>query len=423
MKRMRFAVIVLFTIILISATVNEVYAGDGSVDFDSKKYQEMISRSLLSEGNNMRLKKAIEKAKRGEDVTIACIGGSITQGAGAEPINKNCYAYQSYLRFKEMFGRDGGENIHFVKAGVGGTPSQLGVIRYERDVLRDGKVDPDIVIVEFAVNDLDDETKGVCFESLVLKTLSGESKPAVILFFSVFKTGWNLQDRLAPVGEYYDLPMVSVKDAVVGQFSLAPGERVISKKEFFYDQYHPTNDGHRIMADCLGYLFAQTDKAEMTKEDIVIDKEPLIGDDFKDVKLLDRGNYEGVATIEEGGFNKKDHDLQRVELDTDTMGTSQFPNNWMNTLYSGLDSFKMTIKSRSLILVYKDSGSSSFGKADIFIDGKYLKTADPHANNWTHTSTMILYNEDKAREHKVEIKMAEGNEVKAFTILGFGYTL
>lgn len=52
-----------------------------------------------------------------------------------------------------MFASGQKDNIHFIKAGVGGTPSQLGMIRYERDILRDGRVEPDIVIVEFAVND------------------------------------------------------------------------------------------------------------------------------------------------------------------------------------------------------------------------------------------------------------------------------
>ena len=74
------------------------------------------------------------------------------------------------------------------------------------------------MIVEFAVNDAGDETKGNCYESLVLKALRADHKPAVILLFSVFVNDWNLQDRLAPVGWHYNLPMVSVKDAVTHQF-------------------------------------------------------------------------------------------------------------------------------------------------------------------------------------------------------------
>ncbi|MEH7116714.1 SGNH/GDSL hydrolase family protein [Neobacillus vireti] len=394
------------------------------VAFGSKGYQAMIRKSLLSEGNNQRLKAAIEKAERGEDVTIAYIGGSITQGAGAKPIHTQCYAYQSYLKFREMFGKDEGRNVHFVKAGVGGTPSELGMIRYERDILRNGKVEPDIVIVEFAVNDAGDETKGICYESLCLKILSSENKPAVILLFSVFVDDWNLQDRLSPVGKHYELPMVSVKDAVVEQFRLTKEEgNIITKRQFFYDIYHPTNDGHTIMADCLSYLFSETKKSNRDRDDIKIDISPVIGSCFKDVQLLDRKDNRIAAKINKGSFGETDNDLQMVEMDANAFVTPQFPNNWMHSTTSGNESFKMTINSRSLILVYKDSGNSEFGKAEIFVDGKHLKTADPHEVNWTHCNAVILYHENVCREHQVEIKMASNNEDKYFTILGFGYTL
>lgn len=410
-------------IIVLGGVTTPVSAGESSVAFGSEQYQAMIARSLLSQGNNKRLKDVIEKAERGEDVTIAYIGGSITEGAGASPAHINCYAYQSYLTFKEMFGKDGGENIHFIKAGVGGTPSQLGVIRYERDVLRGGTVEPDIVIVEFAVNDWDDETNGVSYESLVLNILAAENKPAVILLFSVFESDWNLQDRLAPVGRHYNLPMVSIKDAVVPQFRLTKEQgNVITKQQFFADIYHPTNDGHKIMADSLAYLFAETKESVKVQDDIVIDKKPVIGNFFKDIRLLDRKDNTDVAKIDEGGFSQKDNDIQRANMDVHLMGTPLFPNNWMHTSSSGAESFKMTIKSSSLVLVYKDSGRKDFGKANVYVDGKHIKTLDPHKIGWTHCNATLLYQEDLAREHEIEIKMAPGDELKNFTILGFGYT-
>ena len=46
---------------------------------------EMLERSLYRIGNTERINKAIEKAQSGEEVTIAFIGGSITEGAGAAP--------------------------------------------------------------------------------------------------------------------------------------------------------------------------------------------------------------------------------------------------------------------------------------------------------------------------------------------------
>ena len=394
------------------------------VDYDSEGYRAMIEKSLLLAGNNQRLKAAIDKAKRGEDVTIAYIGGSITHGAGAKPLNKNCYAYQSYERFRQLFGQDGGDHIKLIKAGVGGTPSELGIVRYDRDVLRDGAAEPDIVVVEFAVNDAGDETEGNCYESLCLNILSAANKPAVILLFSVFVNDWNLQDRLAPVGWHYELPMVSIKDAVVDQFRLAKGEgNIISKRQFFYDIYHPTNAGHTIMADCLGYLFEVTDRSEASPEDIRIDRPPVIGNDFVGMRLLDRANVAEIAQIEAGGFAAADTDLQMAEFDDHAYATPLFPHNWMHAEESGSASFKLTISCKNLILVFKDSGSSDFGSAIVLVDGEQVLTADPRIVNWTHCNAAIVFQGDAVKSRTVEIKMAPGHEDKRFTILGFGYTL
>ena len=109
--------------------------------------------------------------------------------------------------------------MKFIKAGVGGTPSELGMIRFDRDVLRDGQ-QPDIVVIEFAVNDEGDETKGDCYESLVRKVLNLPWNRQSYCFFPYLLMIWNLQDRLSPVGKLYDLPMVSVLDAVSPQFAL-----------------------------------------------------------------------------------------------------------------------------------------------------------------------------------------------------------
>lgn len=394
------------------------------IDFESEDYRRMISRSLMSAGNTARVRKAIEKAKKGNEVTIAYIGGSITQGAGAVPIHHECYAYKSYQAFSRLFGKNG--NVHYIKAGVGGTPSELGMIRFERDILRDHSLEPDIVVIEFAVNDEGDETKGICYESLVRKVLSLPGQPAVVLLFAVFASDWNLQDRLKPVGCHYDLPMVSIMDAVTPQFRLKPDTgRVLSKNQFFYDIFHPSNAGHTIMADCLTYFFeraAECGKAEdMTAQ--LLQQNPVIGGDFEKVRLLDRKENREGKEICCGSFRWKDETLQCVEMDEDLTGTAEFPYNWM---YQGSREkkqpyFEMKIRCKALLLVFKDSGDALFGKADVFVDGKKKLTADPLINGWVHVNPVILIQEKESSMHTVRIGMAEGEEEKNFTILGFGY--
>ena len=406
---------------------------DAEVDTKSENYCAMIAKSLMNLGNTYRIRKAIEKAKAGKSVTVAYIGGSITQGAGATPINTECYAYKSYQLFQNRFAS--GNNVKFIKAGVGGTPSELGMLRFDRDVLRDGEK-PDIVIVEFAVNDEGDETKGDCYESLVRKILKLDWNPEVVLLFSVFANDWNLQERLRPVGDLYDLPMVSIRDAVVEQFTRKEG-RVLTKNQFFYDMFHPSNIGHTIMADCLQYLFERCELREharldafengLTEEGMLLQRlklEPVIGGSFENVRLMDKKDvYEG-AVIETGDFTATDQELQSVEMDDALNLTPEFPYNWM---YDGTktdaEAFTLRMNCKALVLIFKDSGEVDVGKAEVFVDGAHVLTADPHINNWQHCNAAILFNNENSEEHTVKIEIAKEEIDKKFTILGFGYVL
>ena len=81
----------------------------------------------------------------------------------------------------------------------------------------------------------------------------------------------------------------------------------------------------------------------------------------------------------------------------------------------------MKISCKALLLIFKDAGELSVGKADVYVDGQKVLTADPHVNGWIHCNPVILFAEDTVKNHIVKIQMVEGDEDKFFTILGFGY--
>jgi len=396
---------------------------DAPVEFDSPRYTEMIQRSLIQTGNLYRVQRAIEKARKGEEVTVAYLGGSITQGAGAKPIHSECYAYRSYEAFKKRFGKGNGENVKYIKAGAGGTCSELGLTRYEMDVLRRGSVVPDIVFLEYAVNDAGDETDGICFESLVRMAMDGPGHPAVILLFSVFMDDFNLQERMIPVGVRCKTAMISLKNAVTPQFTEeAP---VITKRQYFYDLFHPSNDGHRIMADCIDYFWEVAAAAPAEPADAVVDEKPAIGEKYCSLLAFDRSNYgkhEAVKELSEGPFSQKDVMLQYVEKDENPQATAEFPDNWMKAPEAKGDSFRMRIFCKDLLLVYKDSDSPAFGKAEIRVDGVVTRVIDPREVGWNHCTAYVVYESETAAEHAVEISMQPEDTGKSFTILGFGYT-
>ncbi len=392
---------------------------DRKPDLASDDYKRMISRSVMNYGNLSRLQKAMEDARAGKEVTIAFIGGSITQGAGAVPINTKCYAYLTFLKFCEICGRKADDNVKYVKAGVGGTPSELGLLRYDRDVTKNGEIQPDVVIVEFAVNDSDDETMGVAFESLVKKIMKGEKAPAVIIPFMVFADDYNLQDRLAPVGFRYNLPMVSLKNAVLPEFYLLDKEKaVLHKNEYFYDQFHPTNTGHIVAADCLTEIFKAADRYAKKDAAVKLDVKPAIGDDFTDVVLFDaKDGFEG-AVVDPGDFTETDKELQSVERDMDLTQTKEFPYNWQHL--SGDKEFTLKINCSKLFIIFKDSSSPEFGSAELVHNGKTLVSMDPHKVGWVHCHAVLVFNETSSSEHTVSVRMQKGDENRKFTILGFG---
>ncbi|MBO4280327.1 MAG: SGNH/GDSL hydrolase family protein [Lachnospiraceae bacterium] len=378
------------------------------VDEQQVWYDGVIASSLVQTGNNCRLRKVIEKAQRGEDVYIGFIGGSITEGEGCSyPF---CYAMQTMKHFAEDYGT--GENVHIINAGVSGTPSTLGVIRYERDLIEknDGHL-PDLLIIEFAVNDADDPTNGATYEGLIRRALYAENEPAVVLLFSVFQSKWNLQERFIPMGKHYNLPMVSIKNAVVPCLN----NFTITNSQFFNDQYHPKLYGHTIMADCLRYLF----KTAMEETPSAADEEKkaaYMSDAFDHVTMITSKSTD--VKVNAGGFSETDVSIGTTRYDN----AKTFPDNWKHTKDTGNAPLSFTVNAKTILLTYKKSSSESFGKVDVYLDGQKVMTIDGHdAGGWNNPYTAVILNSDTVASHKVEVRMAQGSEQSDFTIMAFGY--
>lgn len=377
-------------------------------------YQTLLTNAQLNLGNNKRLKDIIKKAQSGEQITIASIGGSITEGAGATKY-KECYAYQTYESFKCEYGYGVGSNIKFLNAGVGGTPSTFGIMRYQRDIVSkvtdlDGL--PDIVMIEFAVNDGGEPTNHACYESMVKDILSQPNNPVVILVFAVFATGYNLQNDLQKVGTTYDLMMVSIKD---GAFPFV-GDKWTTK-EFFYDEYHPTAKGHRVMADCIFDSIKTAAEKETDDTDINLDVKPAFGTYYMGLKTIFKDDYDENLNLSLGGFLMDDSNAYR----NIPIGKVYEKNFYHNNL-SGAESLTFEVTCKNFLLAFRSVNDASYGKIEVYVDGKKLRTINGNTGSWGQSVTELIFARVISEPHKIEIKMAEGDEDKKFTITCMGYT-
>ena len=373
-------------------------------DYDSLSEDEyrrlLIERSLISVGDTSRIEAALKRAKNGEEITVAYIGGSITEGltAGAE----KCWAKLSYDWLCEQI-PDG--KINYVNAGMSGTPSTLGVIRVERDVIAPYG-DPDIVFIEFAVNDGNSAMDKDAYESLVRRMLSLDKNTAVVLLFTVLKNGYTCETtHMKAIGEHYDLPMISVNTALTPEFEAGR----MAWEKYSDDESHPNEWGHELVKDFVANFYTKVLDGMDGEKPIndISAIEPLYGADYTNVHLLDRTNLTPVS-------------LGEYTDDKETI--AQFPNGWTR---KGGDNegivFEITCK--DLFVIFHCSKNKRFAKAHVYVDGEYQTGVESSKESgWGNPEAQLIFNNDKVEKHTVEFKMAEGEESNYFGILGFGYT-
>lgn len=383
----------------------------GSWYFEGKNnwYDEMISKSLVSEGTNARLEKVMKKLENGENVSVAYIGGSVTEGAGAAKLTES-YADRVVQHLKDTYKS---AHIDYINAGLGGTPSTLGVMRYQKDVLDTLGKTPDVVFVEFGVNDYQEPTKGRAYESLVRDILEADEDTAVVLVFAVFKSKWNMQDNYIPVGEHYGLPMVSVKNAT----DYAYTENKLTDEEYFSDDFHPTSYGHQIMSDCVIHLLKNVADNEVSDKSISMPQNAKNNNDFQNMKLVtSKDNQEAI--ISKGSFCETDTQVHAFMRNRQLA----FPDNWMYTGNGSNEEFKMEVNCKKILLDYKQSSSKDFGTACVYVDGKQVSELNAYSNEgWDNSVVVLVLDEKACSKHEVSVKMKTGDEKKKFTILGIGY--
>ncbi len=207
-------------------------------------YDIDYSKALAVNGNHDRLLSVMERADKGDRITVAFLGGSITEGSVASD-DKNCYAYLTYRWWCSTFPD---ARIQYVNAGIGGTPSLLGVGRCNEDIL---DYEPDVVYIEFSVNDVDLPNVGEIYEGLLRKVLYSKSNPAVVVINNGFyNDGRTVQDVHNKLASYYGIPAISIVDTLVA----CTLDGRIPIRDITPDDLHPNDRGHILLAGVIRYV-------------------------------------------------------------------------------------------------------------------------------------------------------------------------
>ncbi len=193
------------------------------------------------------LKNTYAKLKNGEDVTVAYIGGSITEGAGSTDKKTRGWRSLTTAWLKETYPSS---DITEINATIGGTGSDLAVFRLDRDVL---KYSPDLLFIEFAVNDTGVSGCEEYEEAMIRRVLKTSPLTDVVLVLTCTKSiferslkGEYSDSRISyeVLSEHYDLPLLDIGEEINSRVRAGEGDYMTYTK----DSVHPNDLGHRILA-------------------------------------------------------------------------------------------------------------------------------------------------------------------------------
>lgn len=352
-----------------------------------------------------RLKNLMKRAANGESLVIGFLGGSITQGS-LSSTPKTCYAYLVYEWWKKSFPNAA---FSFVNGGIGGTTSHYGGARAWKDVLC---YRPDIVTVDFSVNDDANEFFEETYEGTLRRLLAAPFAPAVVVLNNVFyDTGKNAQDYHNRIADHYGIPHVSIKDTVYPDVESGK----IVRADITPDNLHPNDKGHRLVADEICKLLDSI-KAEMEEETIageniegkstkteasVLLPAPLTENAYEHSRLIQIQDNEAILD----GF-LVDPIEKKGMLDI-------FKNGW--TAAHTNDKISFEIECSCLAVQYRKSVQQPVPKAKAVIDGD-----EAHAvildGNFTEDWGDCLYLEPllhhaEKKVHRIEITITDAKDI------------
>ena len=417
MKKIRLISLLLVALMLTSCGVNndkdameenEVFVIENGITEEMKR----VSR-VSPDANLARVKDVFKRAKAGEELTIGCIGGSITQGSLAT----DNYGYEKLMRqwWEKTFPD---AKFTFVNAGIGGTDSHFGIYRLQRDLLQ---YKPDFVTVEFSVNDSKSSLNSLTYECLVRKILEQENNPAVMLLFMTEEDGTSLVDTHKPIGEHYNLPMISYKNAVLPVIDRGD----IKWEDISPDNIHPNDAGHKIVADLISSYFEEEVLPKLDKIKNTYKLPEAKTDLYANAKLVESADADAVASnlsnLNCGGF------------DSSVRG-SNFAGSWRwdasgEDKNCGAMEFDVTAKNISMYYYEMKSGGGMVNVTVTYTENGEEVTKNgtinaDFSNGWgSHEAIAQLFTSDTERDLHIKIE-PQYNEIDTaknrFTIYAFG---
>jgi lysophospholipase L1-like esterase len=364
------------------------------------------------------------RAKAGEHLNVVFFGASLTWGANATD-----QAHTSYRAHIEQRLEANYPAAHFTcrDSAIGGTGSQLGVFRLDRDVLSHH---PDLVFLDFSANDdiySDNPESLASYEAIVRRILLEGKCPLVQVIFP-FK--WNAKreelakmkrrDAHLAIAKAYN---TAVGDAIALTIDSLESGKTSLDAIWPADGVHPGDAGYALFSDAAWDAFEQAVK---TRRVCIVPEKMLHADTYMkssrvrltSIAPLPAGWRAGKADLTSAFYDM----LMSRWLDDEAIASNRTAASgpYGKMTATAQDAGKLQYKFRGrMVLLFGESTPIS-GKYHLYLDGKPVEQKPPkvktptadfdagdfarRANGNVHLVQVVAEGLDPAAEHVLEIE-------------------
>ncbi|MBR4200968.1 MAG: SGNH/GDSL hydrolase family protein [Oscillospiraceae bacterium] len=346
--------------------------------------KQIAAAAVHSVGSGIAWQKLFAKNK----LRIGFMGGSVTQGFSVDHVMEGAYPAQTVQLLREQ-GMDA-EAIVCAEAGMG---SMQGNLLAEEHLLA-GK--PDLVFLEFAINETTLRPSVLSFESLLRKLLTQPEPPVVCLFIIRNVNDYNCESFMLPVAEHYHLPCVRLRTGL----NAALEQGLLKWEDYADAESHPTEDGHRLLADCLLQLFAAVRNAP--DEAPLPLPEPWLGAPYQNLR-----------------FVHPEAECAFVQTDAELISRYHpyFPAAWKLT--DKHPHLEFRAECRTVLIFYETHHLPEYGTCRISVDGEPMNPPVLDSNSlygWGNARFVAAHSAAEAAAHLIALERTSGS----FFVLGFG---
>lgn len=344
---------------------------------------QIAAASLHSLGEGIPWQRLLAK----RTLKIGFMGGSVTQGFAGDAVHP---AYPAMVADALRAQGYDAEAIVCAEPGMG---TMQGNLLAEEHLLAQK---PDLVVLEFAINETTLRPSVISFESLLRKILTQPEPPIVCLFLIRNVNDYNCESFMLPMAEHYRLPCVRLRPGL--NAALERGD--LQWADYGDAESHPNTDGHLLLAQCLLHLFAAAKCAPDTAPMPL--PEPWLEAPYRDLQY--------VHPAADCAFVQTDAEIVAREH-------PYFPAAWKLTQQNG--TWRCETVCRALLIFYETHHLPEYGACRITVDGEPLNPPVLHSNSmygWGNARFVQAVNSDSDALHTVELSAADGS----FFILGLG---